>query len=146
MSVDTDSFDGPCDVWDEDVRRARKDRHCSACRETIHRGDLYHSTRQLYDGSWTTISRCARCETMYRFLGSVQPSGEVCAERLDCGHEWAENFSGDPPIEVQALAFLTPAEAQLLLSKPWTVLDWWTHGPREAPERKIARLLGWATP
>ncbi len=141
MSVDTDSFDGPCDVWDEDVRRARKERRCSACHETIKRGDLYHSTRSLYDGSWTTIARCARCEAMYRFLGSVQGTGDVCDERLDCGHEWQDNFDGEPPLVVQALAFLTPAEAQLLLSKPWH--DDVVTGPIEAPERKIARLLGW---
>jgi hypothetical protein len=145
MSVDTDSFDGPSAVWDEDVRRSRKDRCCSACHETIKRGDLYHSTRSLFDGSWTTIARCARCEAMYRFLGSVQGAGDVCDERLDCGHEWEDNFFGEPPLVVQALAFLTPSEAQLLLSKPWALQgrEHVATGPIEAPERMIARLLGW---
>ncbi len=81
---------------------------------------------------------------MYRFLGSVQPRGEVCAERLDCGHDWDDNFDGEPPVEVQALAFLTPSEAQVLLSKPWPARNWDEfHHPCEKPEHRIARLLGW---
>jgi hypothetical protein len=117
MSVDTDSWDGTCDVWDEDVRRARKDRACDACRETIRRGELYHSTRSLYDGRWETTSRCARCQSMVAFLSAALPRGEVCARELDCGHDWEENFKLPPPPEVAALAFLTAAEAQALLEK-----------------------------
>jgi hypothetical protein len=134
MSVDCEEFDGPCDVYEEGVRRARKRHKCSACREPIQPGQQYHATRSLFDGSWETVKRCARCEAMFRFLGSILPGDQVCAERLDCGHPWSDNFSDPPPPEVEHLAFLTQAEAQRLLDDPKR--DW------EKPQQWIARVLG----
>jgi hypothetical protein len=115
VSVDTDSFDGHCDVWEESLRRARKEHKCDACHEPIQRGELYHATRSLFDGRWDTTYRCARCETMYRFLQPLMARGEVCHEELDCGHEFTEVFNREPPPEVAALAFMSQAEAQALL-------------------------------
>lgn len=142
MSVDTDSFDGACDVWEENVRRSRVDRRCHACfANTIRRGDLYYSVRQLFDGRWECINRCARCQAMFRFLSSQMGSYEVCDQKLNCGHKWEDNFDELPPVVVQALPFLTHDEAQILLTR-WPTEDIYT--PREKPELTIARLLGWA--
>ncbi len=115
MSVDCG--DEYADVHEEGVRRARKDRPCNACRETIKRGDLYHCTRTLFEGSWETISRCARCEQMYRLLLPMMGEDETCDPNLNCGHEFRQRFGEDPPPELAALAFMTPAEAQALLAK-----------------------------
>lgn len=158
MSVDND---GECaDIWEEDIRRSRKDRKCDACSEMIKRGDKYCSTRSLYDGRWNNIDRCARCETMYRVLSFKMPElrdeyyRPVCDPELDCGHTWEDNFKSPPPAVVATLAFLTQAEAQVLLKIRW---DWRTYltnwdrswypaylqGPEELPEHRIARTLGW---
>lgn len=133
MSVDLDDCDGWCPVWEEEVRRARKEHRCDACGEIIRRGDRYGSTRSLYDGSWQTTCRCARCETMFSFLQSVMPSGEACHRSLDCGHEWSEiHRDVEPPEWVQALPFLTKEEAQEVLA-PGSVFapTWNGRLPRE---------------
>ncbi len=138
--------------YDEEVRRAKKARVCSSCRELIGAGDLYHRTAALFDGSWEVVNRCARCEAMYRFLKPLvraRDREDVCDPRLQCGHTWGDNFEGEPPIAVQALAFLMPHEAQALLAKrdafsrfalgPWGSAE--VSGPVEQEDARIARLL-----
>lgn len=152
MSID--GGDGePVDRYDESVRRAAKAHKCDACRETIKRGDLYHRTAMLFEGQWDITNRCARCEAMYRFLQpcvrKLGDGDEICDPELQCGHVWSDNFEGEPPLVVQALAFLTPAEAQVLLSKrarferrvsgSWGSAN--VAGPIESEDARIARLL-----
>jgi hypothetical protein len=146
--VSTDCGDEPCDIYETAVRRSRKDRKCDACRETIRRGDRYDTTRILFEGQWQATNRCARCEAMYRVLSPLmsRDDDQVCDPELNCGHTWEDNFGEQPPVVVQALAFLTPSEAQVLLERwpaPLHHRDYLVHGPLEAPERTIARLLGW---
>ena len=130
------------DVWDESVRRARKEHTCGACKEPIKRGHLYSRTACLYEGSWDFWNRCARCEAIYRFLKPlVRDLGEedgfeceqYCDPALNCGHTFQDNFKRDAPLAVQALAFLKPEEAQLLLSAPKV------NG--ESEEERIERVL-----
>lgn len=135
MSVD--AGEEYVDVWDETVRRARKEHRCDACRETIRRGDLYHRTATLYDGAWDSTNRCARCEAMFRFLSPLVKGlgdDQVCDLALNCGHKWQDNFPGEPPLIVQALAFLTQSEAQILLTAPKH--KW------ENEEQWLSRVLG----
>src|ERR1700761_8053528 len=100
-------------IWREDVRRARKDHKCSACNETIRRGDLYSYTFSLFDGDTEEIKRCARCEVMYRALLKLHTGSDVTvAPCLDCGHDFQEVFRKEPPPDLARLAFLTPSEMQ----------------------------------
>lgn len=112
MSVDTDSFDGPNEVQRHSIVRARKEHKCSACHEPIRRGDLYSYSFFVFEGDTSTVKRCARCETIYREVSARLDRYSVPEERLNCGHTWQENFGEDPPPEIAALAFVTPAEAQ----------------------------------
>lgn len=141
--MSTDAGEEPVDIYESAVRRSRRDRKCHACKETIRRGDRYHTDRVLFEGRWEATDRCARCETMFRILDPLMGSYEVCAPELNCGHTWEQNFGEPPPVEIQALAFLTPSEAQVLLERWPEPLGTWFLGPREPPERTIARLLGW---
>ena len=146
MSVDCGD-DGP-DVWLERFIRARAEHTCAACCTIITRGELYHQTRSLYDGGWTVVKRCARCQAIFELLSCKVrelPGDQCCDPRLDCGHTYQENF-GDTPIAVQALAFMTRNEAQRLaelirMTRPPNEFYWEEHGPREAPEAWIERLL-----
>lgn len=142
----------PVDRFCEEVRRAKKARRCGACREAIDAGDLYHRSAFLYAGEWEVINRCARCEAMFRFLAPLvraRDSEDVCDSRLNCGHTWQDNFEGEPPVAIQALAFLTKEEAQALLEKrerferfvhgPWGTAE--VSGPVEAEDARVLRLL-----
>jgi hypothetical protein len=154
MSVDYGDGE-PVDNYQAGVRRAKQAMPCTACGLTIERGHLYHRTYYECDGDSYEHDRCARCQTMYLFLEPCvgQLSGDEGVDPdLDCGHVWSDNFDGEPPLAVQALAFLTPAEAQVLIGKPRfknrTVWDesgdkelGTLSGPLEPEEHRIARLL-----
>lgn len=89
-------------VW----RRARKPHTCCACRETIPRGHRYHVWSIVFPGYGKgSFKHCARCWLLADFL--LTTTQEPIDVYLDCGHEW-----DDPDAPEQALAFLTPEEAQ----------------------------------
>jgi hypothetical protein len=104
---DSDWDEGPA-IAAHEWRRARKRHECVACDEGIERAELYHLTRQLYDGSWDTWKHCARCYAICKALWNAGAGG-IDLE-LDCGEVWDDNFDPDPNVE--RLAFLTRAEAQ----------------------------------
>ena len=134
---------------DRSVHRSKIERKCDACRRMIEAGQLYHRSAYLYDGSWEVIDRCARCEGMYRILSPLVRSwsggDEICDDRLNCGHTWQDNFKDEPPVEVQALAFLTPSEAQILLERSegfrWAREAADMQGPLEREDALTRRLL-----
>jgi hypothetical protein len=146
-AMSSECGDEPYSVQRDQVRRARKDHRCDACKETIRRGDLYHYFFGVFEGESEELKRCARCEAMYRVLQPRMDRAEyeTCDPRLSCGHVWEERFREPPPVAVQALAFLTQAEAQVLLASwpaPLLDRDYLVTGPTEAPELTVARLLG----
>lgn len=114
MSVDCG--DEYPDVYSNGLRRARKEHECDACAETIRRGDRYHYTFCVFEGSANTTKRCARCELMYRALLPLIDDESTCDPELNCGHTFENNFGEAPPPELARLAFVTPDEAQALLS------------------------------
>ena len=101
--------DDSCDVWDRTVRRARRERRCSGCRSIIASGDLYARTGVLYDGSWSDVAHCGRCDRLFRM--SAQHIAAPGDAEFACGETWE-----DPPPEVAALAFVTPSEASEMLA------------------------------
>lgn len=104
-------------VHSSGIRRARVEHKCSACSETIRRGDRYHYTFIVFDGEPDETKRCARCEVMYRALVAKHRGIEdfTCDPELKCGHTWEENFDDPLPPEMARLAFVTADEAQALL-------------------------------
>ena len=121
MSVDSTD----CEPWtvppDPRRQRARKDHVCSACSETIRRGDLYIYEFSVFDGNSDTVKRCLRCDAIYGHL--VDRHRKIDDAHVDrelrCGHDYDEVFSEVPPEAVAALAFMTADEAQAAFgSKP----------------------------
>lgn len=115
MSV---SCDEACDVYRVEIRKARKEHRCMACKETIRVGDRYASVHIVFEGEASTVKRCARCETIHRAIQAQWRSKGAYemwpAERLDCGETWEDEHGDPPPPEIARLAFLTADEAQLL--------------------------------
>ena len=89
-------------------QRARKTHTCTACRETIRPGDLYHVLTGVWDGEWDSFKHCARCWKMIRALADL--TGEAVDLELNCGETYEPVGDDDPLL---ALAFLTPDEAQV---------------------------------
>lgn len=114
MSVD--SYD--CEPWkffSRLDRRARKDHECSACCETIRRGDVYSEATYLADQTPDRSRHCLRCVALSSRIGEEhrrRRTGCAPAVDLDCGHTWREEFREEPPPDVARLAFATPAEMQ----------------------------------
>jgi hypothetical protein len=87
-----------------------------ACREAIEPGHRYIRTAMLFDGRWDHMKHCVRCSAM---LVAIQTRWREAGEdvvyidaHLDCGESWADLF-GEPPPEIQALAFALPGECTL---------------------------------
>ncbi len=115
MSVDTYDCE-PIAVQDQEVRRARKEHRCSACRETIRRGDLYERDFAVWGGSANVVKRCMRCEALYQELCKLHVNSDDLGVdwELRCGHTFEDVFQRPPPPELAALAFMTKDEAQSL--------------------------------
>ena len=109
--------------WSEPIadewRRARKEHKCFACREIIKVGDRYHFVAQK-DDAFFTVKHCARCWAMGKAI--LEAGADSWQYDLRCGVSWQEAFGGDPPAEVERLAFLTREEAQKEL--PTDGSDW----------------------
>ena len=105
MCCDLNDFDN--ESLDERWQRARKAHRCYACREMILLGHRYHVVANLTDGVVETIRHCARC---WSICNALWHAGiEAVRYDLNCGEVWA-----DPPGDIAALAFLSPADAQAL--------------------------------
>ena len=99
------------------ARHAAKTPHkCTACQEGIQPGNIYHRDAFLYDGTWSVVRRCLRCEAIYKHL-CVRRENDRTADRsefvdpaLDCGHTYRERWNGDPPPHIAALAFALSGE------------------------------------
>lgn len=82
-----------------------------ACKETIPKGNTYHRVKSLYDGSWSSVERCERCEKIHSHLNTLMyETDEYPDSRLDCGHTYQERWGKEPPEEIAALAFALPGE------------------------------------
>jgi len=56
-----DYFDGTADVYQSDIRKARKPHKCCECNEAIKVGDKYEYYSILFDGRWTHHNTCLIC-------------------------------------------------------------------------------------
>jgi hypothetical protein len=97
-------------------RRARKEHRCSACRETIRAGDVYHSIFTVFDGDSRTFKRCLRCEALHAHLvlKGTEATGRdrtYPQEDLSCGIPYEDEW-GPIPDDIARLAFVTADEMQ----------------------------------
>jgi hypothetical protein len=101
-------------VYDERTRTAAKAHRCDACVETILPGHLYYVVGVVYDGTAYSYKRCLRCQKLHEHLRTLKdPYDDVWpSERLDCGETYKDHWGVEPPPEIAALAFATPAELQ----------------------------------
>ncbi len=109
------SFDGcdeVADVWRDTRRRARKEHRCSACGDTIRRGDHYIDHLSIHRGVLDSCNRCMRCEAIYLHLRDISDWEDQPMPALDCGHEYQEVHGREPPPEIAALAFALPGETK----------------------------------
>lgn len=97
------------DVYQEREVRARKRGQCDACDEPIAPGHAYWRISIVFDGSASTVRRCARCQAMRKHLRTRGDGDTWPAERLDCGQAYEDEW-GDVPDEIAALAFALPGE------------------------------------
>jgi hypothetical protein len=107
--------EGTYDVYEEIGRTARKPRRCSACNETIRPGNKYIYVAMLYDGEWSNVTRCLRCQRIHDHLKSrCRDSHDQLwpNERLNCGESYQAIWEEDPPEEIAALAFALPGEVK----------------------------------
>ena len=56
----------PSDIWDEKIRKARKEHTCAECNNTINVGEEYTDIAQLSDGSWDHFRLCEFCTHDWR--------------------------------------------------------------------------------
>lgn len=111
------SPDETYDACRREVRTARKEHTCGACRCTIRPGDRYLYLGTVYDGTAETYKRCGRCETIHAHLALLGAEhGVYPMERLDCGQTYEDEW-GTCPDHIAALAFATEDEAGRLLEK-----------------------------
>lgn len=107
--------DGPVQVYDEQLRKARKEHKCDACEERIRAGDTYNYSTIIYDGSVEHIKRCLRCQKIHLHLRDVSSTDDDYLwpdERLNCGEEYTSHWGKPPPDDIAALAFALPGEVK----------------------------------
>ena len=75
--------DGYSDIWNETVQKARKEHHCSDCNDPILPGETYQRIGSLFDGRWSTLKVCRRCEYDRMRIFVIEQSA---------GCRWQESF------------------------------------------------------
>jgi hypothetical protein len=110
------SYDDCYTVHEVDIRKARKEHVCSACKLAIKPGDYYAAVFIVFDGSTQTYKRCGACHTTHEHLRKLcEPIGMWPKEDLSCGLDYAEEWGDEPPDEIAALPLLSADERGSLL-------------------------------
>jgi len=99
-------------LYRETPTTARQEHRCGACEEKIAKGTVYYNVVIMGDGHAWRVKRCQRCQTIHEFLRTKCDGDEWPDEWLDCGHDYSEVWSEDPPEHIAALAFALPHEKE----------------------------------
>ena len=102
-------YDDVPGVWDRKTPRARVKHRCCACDEDIRPGERYVSVGCLYDGAWSRLKYCLRCDLLATQLSIYL--GEPVEATLHCDNDPLS--PGEAP-HLDALAFLSRDEVQAL--------------------------------
>lgn len=63
-----DAADGPCSVWSENHRKARKPHACHECGRQIEPGERYLTIFTVFEGDASHHKVCAHCEVVCEWL------------------------------------------------------------------------------
>ncbi len=112
-------YDETYAVYSERTVKARKVHTCDACERRIQPRDLYKRVAICFDGGWETVIRCGSCQRTHKHLRDLCSLQDTMwpDERLNCGLEYADEWSKQPPPEIAALPLLSDAEAGRLLAE-----------------------------
>ena len=116
MSYESDEY---YKVYREEIRKARKQHTCDACKRAILPGHMYCSLYTVDDEGTQSIKRCGACQKTHEHLRALcrQSNRNMWPdEKLGCGQRYTEEW-GDIPDDIAALAFLSDDEAGKLLEK-----------------------------
>ena len=100
------------DIWNRTQRKARKMHKCCACPMVIRPSEFYVIVSSLYDGHWSTLKYCLRCDALVS--GLARHTGEVVDAFLDCD---ADPLTPGEAPHLDRLAFMTRSEIQSELGK-----------------------------
>lgn len=67
-------YDGYCEVWNESIRKARKEHRCIECGGTIQVGESYQYVFSVYEGNATTDHTCMKCVAIRAEVQRVEES------------------------------------------------------------------------
>lgn len=103
-------YDDDCSFSTRDVRRARKQYECADCTTPIMPGDVHEHAAYVFDGSFYTQRRCARCHFIAAAIASVERS-RGC-EEYEAWPAWGdlERAWDDDPEYAIALGVAVPIE------------------------------------
>lgn len=118
--------DDTYDVYDETTFRARKRHECDACKRAILPGHYYTRVFVRYDGRAEHVKRCGACQRTHLHLRELcwEAGGMWPDECLGCGLGYEDEWGGEPPPEIQALAFASDDERGQELSPLGRLRDW----------------------
>jgi hypothetical protein len=101
-------------VYNETVRKARKEHTCSACRFPILPGNYYASVFIVFEGEAESLKRCGSCQKTHLHLRQLDP--EMWPdEKLNCGKAYEDEWGEEPPDEIAELPFLSADQRGMLL-------------------------------
>ena len=98
-----DEVDEYAEVWNQRVRKARREHQCCACGEIIRKGDHYHYTSGIFGARAFDYKHCVRCMLTINRLEIV--TGRSVDIHLNCGTVY-----GGLDSEMLSFAFMTPDE------------------------------------
>lgn len=102
---------------------------CEACERLIVPGLRFAVSDTVYEGERYKVVRCGACELIHKHLREKDPERLYPKEKLDCKRGYQEEWGHEPPPEIQALAFVSPAEAsarlEALMALPDYRADWY---------------------
>lgn len=93
MQSDLGNFAGSCpcdvdwdtpDIYDRNLRKARKEHRCIECNGIIRVNERYEHVKSLFDGHWYTYHTCMPCANIARSLG--------CRQHYGLGEQFFEMF------------------------------------------------------
>ena len=73
----------PCEIYQSEIRTARKPHTCAACSRTIERGQLYEYGHGVFDGRGFATKLCGACCLLAKRLHD---------QELSEGCHWAESW------------------------------------------------------
>jgi hypothetical protein len=105
-------FDGPADIWESNIVKARRNYKCCECGRPIERGAKYERYDILFDGKWSHYRTCVLC---------AEISSAFCCDGRLFGNLWNDFDESEiwPAITTACFDRLDTPEAKAELRRRW---------------------------